>query len=194
MFAGWRPCGGKAWSSAQVTATGLLVRDHLERAGQFEAVQRSPSPARITVLSWQSLDELPGASGATWLDKQLVARSPEMIASRELGAEVEVALRSRRQWLLEEGLAHEQGGRIVYARNLLQALQRRELAEVSARVTRETGLDYAETKPGDWITGNHRRMLTLHSGRFANDRLTNQVLADGAPPTSSPIRWTTTAT
>ena len=84
-----------------------------------------------------------------------------------LGAEVEVALRSRRQWLLEEGLAHEQGGRIVYARNLLQALQRRELAEVSARVTRETGLDYAETKPGDWITGNYRRMLTLHSGRFA---------------------------
>jgi Protein of unknown function (DUF3363) len=109
MFAGWRPCGGKAWSSAQVTATGLLVRDHLERAGQFEAVQRSQSPARITVLSWQSLDELPGASGATWLDKQLVARSPEMIASRELGAEVEVALRSRRQWLLEEGLCARAG-------------------------------------------------------------------------------------
>jgi hypothetical protein len=60
-----------------------------------------------------------------------------------------------------------EGGRIVYARNLLQALQRRELAEVSARVTRETGLDYAETKPGDRITGNYRRMLTLRSGRFA---------------------------
>lgn len=141
--------------------------DHLERAGQFEAAQRSQSPARITVLSWQSLDELPGSSGATWLDKQLVARSPEMIASTGLGVEFEVALRLRRQWLLEQGLAREQGGRIAYARNLLQTLERRELAEVSARMTRETGLDYAEIKPGERITGTYRRMLTLHSGRFA---------------------------
>jgi type IV secretory pathway VirD2 relaxase len=141
--------------------------DHLERAGQFEAAQRSQSPARITVLSWQSLDELPGASGATWLDKQLVARSPEMIASTGLGSEFEGALRSRRQWLLEQGLAREQGGRIAYARNLLQTLERRELAEVSGRMARETGLDYAEAKPGDRITGTYRRMLTLNSGRFA---------------------------
>jgi len=131
--------------------------DHLERAGQFEAAQRSRNPARIAVLSWQSIDELPGASGATWLDKQLVARSPEMIASTGLGSEIEVALRSRRQWLLEQGLAREQGGRIAYARNLLQTLERRELAEISARMTRETGLDYTETKPGDRITSTYRR-------------------------------------
>ncbi|KRR29135.1 relaxase/mobilization nuclease RlxS [Bradyrhizobium retamae] len=141
--------------------------DHLERAGQFEAAQRSRNPARITVLSWQSLDELPGASGATWLDKQLVARSPEVIASTGLGPEFEGALRLRRQWLLEQGLAREQGGRIAYARSLLQTLERRELAEVGARMTRETGLDYAETKPGDRIIGTYRRTLTLNSGRFA---------------------------
>ena len=141
--------------------------DHLERAAQFEVAQRSHSPARITVLSWQSLDEMPGASGATWLDKQLIARSSEMFASRGLGSEIEIALRLRRQWLLEQGLAREQGGRIAYARNLLQTLERRELAEVGARMTRETGLDYAETKPGDRITGTYRRMLALNSGRFA---------------------------
>lgn len=141
--------------------------DHLERAAQFEVAQRSRSPARIAVLSWQSLDELPGASGATWLDRQLVARSPEVIGSTGLGSEVERALRLRCQWLLEQGLAREQGGRIAYARNLLQTLERRELAEVGARMMRETGLDYAETKPGDRITGSYRRMLTLSSGRFA---------------------------
>jgi type IV secretory pathway VirD2 relaxase len=141
--------------------------DHLERAGQFEAAQRSRNPAQITVLSWQSLDELPGTSGATWLDKQLVARSPEVIASTGMGSEFESALRSRRQWLLEQGLAREQGGRIAYARNLLQTLERRELAEVSARIVRETGLHYVETKPGDRITGTYRRMLALSSGRFA---------------------------
>ena len=51
--------------------------------------------------------------------------------------------------------------------NLLQTLERRELAEVGARMMRVTGLDYAETKPGDRITGTYSRMLTLNSGRFA---------------------------
>jgi hypothetical protein len=73
----------------------------------------------------------------------------------------------RRQWLLEQGLAHEQGGRIAYARNLLQTLERREPDEVSVRIARETGLDSAETKAGERITGTYRRMLTLNSGRFA---------------------------
>jgi hypothetical protein len=142
-------------------------QDHLERAGRFEAAQRSRSPAPIAVLSWQSLDELRGAAGATWLDRQLIARSPEMIASTGGGAAFEGALASRRQWLLEQGLAREQDGRIAYARNLLQTLERRELTEVGARLTRETGLDYAETKSGERITGTYRRMLTLSSGRFA---------------------------
>jgi Protein of unknown function (DUF3363) len=69
--------------------------------------------------------------------------------------------------LLDQGLAREEGGRIVYARNLLQALERRELTEVAERIAGETGLDYAETKQGDRLNGTYRRMLTLNSGRFA---------------------------
>jgi hypothetical protein len=45
--------------------------------------------------------------------------------------------------LLDQGLAREQGGRIAYARNLLQTLERPELAEVGARIASETGLGYA---------------------------------------------------
>jgi type IV secretory pathway VirD2 relaxase len=141
--------------------------DHLERATRFEAAQQSRNPVRITVLSWQSLDELPGASGATWLDRQLVARSPEVIASIGPESEFEGALRLRRQWLLKQDLVREQSGRIAYARDLLQTLERRELADVAVRMTRETGLDYTETRPGDRVAGTYRRMLTLSSGRFA---------------------------
>jgi hypothetical protein len=140
---------------------------HLERAGQFELAQRSSNPARLTVLSWQGLDEMSVASGATWLDKQLIARAPETIASTGLGREVGIALASRRQWLLEQGFARDQQGRVAYARNLLQTLERRELGDVGARIARETGLGYAETKPGDRVTGTYQRMLTLNSGRFA---------------------------
>jgi hypothetical protein len=141
--------------------------DHLDRALRFEERNRSKRPVHMTVLSWQNLDELPGAVGATWLDRQLVAKVPQTIASTGLGSEVGTALRARRQWLLEQGLAREQGGRTVYARNLLQALERRELGQVGARIAGETGLGYSEIKPGDRFIGTYRRMLTLNSGRFA---------------------------
>jgi len=81
--------------------------------------------------------------------------------------EVGAALAARRQWLLDQGFAREDGGGIAYARNLLQTLERRELAEVAARIACETGLGYAEIKPGDRLNGTYRRMLTLSSGRFA---------------------------
>jgi type IV secretory pathway VirD2 relaxase len=141
--------------------------DHLERAARFEASQRSRNPVRITVLSWQSLDQMPGAPGATWLDRQLVARSPEVIASIRPGSDFERALRLRRQWLLEQGLAREQEGRFAYTRDLPHVLERRELVKVGERISRATGIDYTETKPGDRVTGIYRRMLTLSSGRFA---------------------------
>ena len=144
-----------------------VAPDHLDRAARFEEANRLQRPVRMTVLSWQDLEALPGAVGATWLDRQLVAKAPETIASTGMGSEVGSALAARRQWLLDHGLAHEEDGRIAYARNLLQTLERRELADVAARTAGETGLGYAEIKPGDWLNGTYRRMLTLSSGRFA---------------------------
>jgi hypothetical protein len=107
------------------------------------------------------------ARAATWLDRQLVAKAPETIAPTGMGSEVGAALRARRQWLLEQGLAREEGGRIVYARNLLQTLERHELMQAGAQFASETGLNYAEIKQGDRLNGTYRRMLTLNSGRFA---------------------------
>jgi type IV secretory pathway VirD2 relaxase len=141
--------------------------DHLDRAARFEEMNRLQRPVRMTVLSWQNLEALPGAVGATWLDRQLVAKAPEAIAPTGMGSEVGASLRARRQWLLDQGLAREQDGRIVYARNLVQTLERRELAEVGARIAGETGLGYAEVKRGDRLSGTYRRTLTLTSGRFA---------------------------
>ena len=100
-------------------------------------------PGADRVLSWQSLDELPGASGATWLDKQLVARLPEMIGSTGLGSEFEGALRLRRQWLLEQGLARAERTDGLCAQSAANAgaagTSRRQRAHDA------TGLDYAET-------------------------------------------------
>ena len=85
--------------------------DHLDRALRFEKLHRSRSPVRLAMLSWQRLEDLPQAMGATWLDRQLVAKSPEALGPTGMGAEVESALWTRRQWLIEQGLAREQEGR-----------------------------------------------------------------------------------
>jgi type IV secretory pathway VirD2 relaxase len=144
-----------------------VSKDHLDRAVRYEALHRSRSPVRISVLSWQRLEDLPHATGATWLDRQLIARTPETLGPTGMGAEVDIALRARRQWLIEQGLAREQEGEVRYARDLLRTLEARELGRAAADISAQTGLDHLEVKPGDKLTGVYKRSLTLTSGRYA---------------------------
>ncbi|MCK1641240.1 relaxase/mobilization nuclease and DUF3363 domain-containing protein [Bradyrhizobium sp. 157] len=141
--------------------------DHLDRAARYEALHRSRNPVRIAVLSWQKLESLPEALGATWLDRKLIGKDPDGLASTGFGAEVEAALRARRQWLIEQGLAREEEGQVRYARNMLRTLEARELTRAAADISARTGLEHRKVKTGDSVSGVYRRMLTLNSGRFA---------------------------
>jgi type IV secretory pathway VirD2 relaxase len=141
--------------------------DYLDRALRFESLHRSRNPVRISVLSWQKLEELPQALGATWLDRQLVAKSPEVLGPSGMGAEIESALRTRQRWLIEQGLAREQAGQVRYARDLLRTLEARELSQTAANISARTGLAHLEVKTGDNLTGRYKRMLTLNSRRYA---------------------------
>ncbi|MHC2280980.1 hypothetical protein ACVME8_007623 [Bradyrhizobium diazoefficiens] len=142
-------------------------KDYLDRALRYEELQRSRNPVRVAVLSWQRLEDLPQALGATWLDRKLIGKEPDQLTSTGFGAEVETALRTRRQWLIEQGLAREQDGQVRYARDLLRTLEARELSQTAAEIAARTGLDRVDVKAGDKIEGVYRRMLTLNSGRFA---------------------------
>lgn len=117
--------------------------DHLDRAARFEEANRLQRPVRMTVLSWQNLEALPNAVGATWFDRHLVAKAPETIAPTGMGSETGAALRARRKCCSIRDSPASRGSRIAYARNLLQTLERPELAEVGARIASETGLGYA---------------------------------------------------
>ncbi|UQD76174.1 relaxase/mobilization nuclease and DUF3363 domain-containing protein [Bradyrhizobium japonicum] len=141
--------------------------DYLDRALRYEELQRSRNPVRVAVLSWQRLEDLPQALGATWLDRKLVGKELDQLGSTGFGADVETALRARRQWLIEQGLAREEGGQVRFARNMLETLQARELARTAADISARTGLEPIDVKAGDKIDGVYRRMLTLNSGRFA---------------------------
>jgi hypothetical protein len=106
------------------------------------------------------------ASGATWLDRQLLARDPPLGAGG-FSAEVRAAMDARVDQLVEEGLAHRQGQRIVFARDLLATLRRRELEKAATKLSAETGLEYRPRAEGDHVSGIYRQRVTLASGRFA---------------------------
>jgi hypothetical protein len=144
-----------------------IGEDYLDRAARYEALHHSRNPVRVAMLSWQRLENLPEALGATWLDRKLIGKDPGGLASIGFGAEVETALRRRRQWLIEQGLARGEEGQMRYARNMLRTLEARELTRTAADISARTGLEHLNVKAGDSLTGVYRRMVTLNSGRFA---------------------------
>ncbi|WP_349017069.1 DUF3363 domain-containing protein [Bradyrhizobium sp. Arg237L] len=108
------------------------------------------------------------ARGATWLDRQNLAKVPPPLGGGGgFGAEVRDAMDARLDHLAEQGLARRQGQRVVFARDLLVTLRRRELEETAARLSAETGLTYQPAAEGDRIAGLYRQRLTLSSARFA---------------------------
>jgi type IV secretory pathway VirD2 relaxase len=107
------------------------------------------------------------ASGATWLDRQALAREPAALGSGGFGGEVRDAMVRRAEHLTAEGLARRQGQRIVFASDLLDTLRRRELGEAAGRLAAETGLAHRPTAAGEHVGGVYRQRLQLASGRFA---------------------------
>jgi len=147
--------------------TWVIAPDHLERAAAFERRQAQAAPVVVQTLSSLPLERQVGADGATWLDRELVAETPEPVRDVGFGREVRAAQARRRQWLIAQELAREEQDRIVYRTNLLGILRRRELARVAGQLSGELGLGYVETKSGERVEGVYRRHVDLASGRFA---------------------------
>jgi hypothetical protein len=107
------------------------------------------------------------AGGATWLDRQLVGRGPASLGAGGFGQEVRNAMSARVEHLVEEGLARRQGQRVLFVRDLLDTLRRRELEATAARIGASAGLSYHPAKEGEPVAGTYRQRLDLASGRFA---------------------------
>ncbi|MGM4954138.1 relaxase/mobilization nuclease domain-containing protein [Bradyrhizobium barranii] len=121
----------------------------------------------FAVRSELVLDQQVAAEGATWLDRQLVARAPAELSRNAFGAEVRAALEQRIDVLAGQGLAQRHGNKVRLSRNLIDALRDRELDVVTRRLMEETGLPHLPSDAGEQISGVCRRRLSLASGRFA---------------------------
>lgn len=121
----------------------------------------------LAVRSDLDLQHQVNASGATWLDRQSIARLPVAMSDGGFGAEVRQAMQQRADHLVREGLAEQQGRRIIFSRNLIDTLRRREVDAVADRLTKETGQPFKPAANGEYVAGTYRQRLTLASGRFA---------------------------
>ena len=106
------------------------------------------------------------APGATWIDRQLLARD-SIVAGSGFGSEVREAMDRRVDYLASEGLARRQGSRVIFARDLLNTLRQRELTATVARLSAETGLLHNPLSEDERVAGVYCRRITLASGRFA---------------------------
>jgi Protein of unknown function (DUF3363) len=121
----------------------------------------------LAVRSDLPIDAQVHAVGATWLDRRFVGRGPAPLGLGAFGQEVRVAMDGRIGHLVGQRLAKRQGQRVMFARDPLDTLLRRELEEAAVRISESAGQLYQPATEGGPVAGTYRQRLDLASGRFA---------------------------
>jgi type IV secretory pathway VirD2 relaxase len=121
----------------------------------------------LAVRSDLTIERQVTATGATWLDRQAIAAEPMPLGGGGFGAEVSEALEQRGEHLIAEGLAKRQGRRVIFNRDLLATLRKRELDAVGQKLVMEIGRPHTPSAAGYHVAGTYQRRITLASGRFA---------------------------
>ncbi|CAM5603240.1 type IV secretory pathway VirD2 relaxase [Aquamicrobium terrae] len=169
--------------TAYAVVDGVDGRTHHIKLPHLDAAGDSPPGSIVELRAWEDaqgqrrvalavrsdldIHAQVDATGATWLDRQAVAREPIALSEGGFGAEVQRALEQRAEHLIGEGLAERQGGRVVFARRLLNTLRQREVGALGEKLAAETGLPFNQAGGGEYVAGSYRQRLTLASGRFA---------------------------
>ena len=143
----------------------IIAPDHLDKVERYETHRFRDRPVAVETLSPEPLEKLVDADAATWLDRELVASSPEPLREAGFGHDAREAQERRRQWLITERLAEEQEGITAYRPDMLAVLQRRELLRVAGRLSDELGMPFAEAKADERVQGQLVRAVNMTSGR-----------------------------
>ena len=151
---------------ADLNAAGDSAPGSIVELRRFDDAQGRRRVA-LAVRSDLPLEQQITANGATWLDRQAIAREPVPLGAGGFGAEVRDALDRRAGHLIGQGLAERQGRGVSFGRNLIETLRRRELDALREHLTTETGQTAVKTGAGEYVAGTYRRRFDLASGRFA---------------------------
>lgn len=138
--------------------------DLAERGRQYDA-QRLGGVA-VELKSHLPIERQARVIGATWLDQQLIGGG-RGLGDLGFGGDTKQAMQRRAEFLEEQGLAQRHGQRVILARNLLETLRNRELAQAAKGIVAETGLEHRPVTDGQRVAGIYRRSVMLASGRYA---------------------------
>lgn len=144
-----------------------VPRDYLDKAMSHERAAARTARVRIQLLAMLDLDQQAVAQAPTWLDRQMRGETAFPVANHGYGREVRDALARRQQWLIAEGLAAIRGDQVELRPDMDDVLRRREVGTAAARLSRQLGLPFSETVPGERVAGILRRRVDLSSGSFA---------------------------
>ena len=121
----------------------------------------------LAVRSDLDIDRQITASGATWLDRQNIAREPVALSEGGFGADMRQAMSARADHLVEQGFGERHGQRVTFSRNLIETLSGRELDALGEKLAAETGQPFNRAGGGEYVAGSYRQRFTLASVRFA---------------------------
>ena len=131
-------------------ATGDSAPGSIVELRKFDDAQGRRRVA-LAVRSDLALEDQVTASGATWLDRQAVARDPIALSHAGFGAEVHEAMDRRAERLIEQGLAERQARGIAFSHGLLGTLRRREVESLGEQLTAETGQPFNQAASGEYV-------------------------------------------
>ncbi len=151
---------------ADLDAAGDSAPGSIVELRKFDDAQGQRRVA-LAVRSDLSIEAQVTASGATWLDRQAVARDPVPLGQVGFGAEVRQAMERRAGELIEQGLVERQARGLVFVKNLIGTLRRRELEALGQQLAAETGQPFNPSAAGEYVAGTYRQRFSLASGRFA---------------------------
>ncbi|MEO7470446.1 MAG: DUF3363 domain-containing protein [Sphingobium limneticum] len=168
--------------TAYAVIDGTDGRTHHLRFDDLDMTGDAKSGAIVETRSWQdskgsirltlatrsdlTLAEQVRAPGATWLDRQLIAREP-LACGDGFGSEVREAMDARALHLEGAGLARRRGQGFLFARDLIATLKGNEVEQAVDAIARRTGLTHRPSAAGEYVSGIYRERVTLASGRFA---------------------------
>ena len=147
-------------------AAGDSVTGSIVELRKFEDAKGERRVA-LAVRSDLHIDRQVTATGATWLDRQNIAREPVALSEGGFGAEVRQAMSARADHLVEQGFGERHGQRVTFSRNLIEKLRGRELDALGEKLAAETGQPFNRAGSGEYVAGSYRQRFTLASGRFA---------------------------
>jgi type IV secretory pathway VirD2 relaxase len=143
-----------------------VPKDIVER-GQVYDLSQGGDGLRVRTLSALNLEKQIGSHGATWLDRELVARERMATADSGFGRQVNNALSRRAQRLVEMGYATAKDGNIHISASTVATLERQEVERVGHQMAIERGLAYMPANAGEYVSGRLAGIASLVSGRFA---------------------------